>query len=65
MASNKKIAVGRQVTIPAGTRVTRNGVTTKRVQDSVVTVRAVEFTRNGNPKIYWKSHGLSASAVLK
>jgi hypothetical protein len=65
MASNKKITVGRQVTIPAGTRVTRNGVTTKRVQDSVVTVRAVEFTRSGNPKIYWKSHGLSASAVLK
>lgn len=61
----KKIQVGRQVTIPAGTRVTRAGQTSSRTSDSKVTVRAVEYTRTGNPKIYWKSNGLRASAVLK
>ena len=61
----KKIQVGRQVTIPAGTRVTRDGQTSTRSSESTVTVRAVEYTRTGNPKIYWKSNGLRASAVLK
>ncbi len=61
----KKSLVGRQVTIPAGTRVTRAGETSKRRASSTVTVRAVEQTRNGNTKIYWKSNGLRASAVLK
>jgi len=65
MAKTSKIAVGRQVTIPAGTRVTRDGYTSSRTSPSTVTVRAVEFTRAGNPKIYWKSNGLRASAVLK
>lgn len=61
----KKIQVGRQVTIPAGTRVTRDGQTSSRSSQSTVTVRAVEYTRSGNPKVYWKSNGLRASAVLK
>ena len=61
----KKILVGRQVTIPAGTRVTRDGQTATRSTPAIVTVRAVEYTRAGNPKIYWKSNGLRASAVLK
>lgn len=61
----KKIQVGRQVTIPAGTRVTRDGQTSSRLSESTVTVRAVEYTRSGNPKVYWKSNGLRASAVLK
>ena len=65
MGKTTKIAVGRQVTIPAGTKVTRAGSTTKRSLDSTVTVRSVEYTRSGNPKIYWKSNGLRASAVLK
>ena len=65
MTKSSKITTGRQVTIPAGTRVTRNGVTTRRTSPSTVTIRAVEFTRSGNPKIYWKSNGLRASAVLK
>ena len=63
--STPRIAIGRQVTIPAGTRVTRAGVTTKRSSDSTVTVRNLEQTRAGNPKIYWKSNGLMAYAVLK
>jgi hypothetical protein len=55
---------GRKVTIPAGTRVTRLGKTTKRERDSRVTIRSVEQTKNGKTKIYWKSHGYLASAVL-
>jgi hypothetical protein len=65
MAKNNRISVGRQVTIPAGTRVTRAGITQTRQTPSIVTVRAMETTRAGNPKIYWKSNGLRASAVLK
>ena len=60
----KKIRVGTTVTIPAGTRVTSQGVTNKRSVDTQVTVRSVEYTRAGNPKVYWKSNGYSASAVL-
>lgn len=58
------IRTGRKVTIPAGTRVTRLGQTSKRTQDSQVTVRSVEQTKTGKTKIYWKSHGYLASAVL-
>lgn len=65
MARSSKITAGRQVTIPAGTRVTRAGITSRRSNPSTVTVRSVEFTRAGNPKISWKSNGLRASAVLK
>jgi len=58
------IRTGRKVTIPAGTRVTRLGQTSKRTQDSQVTVRSIEQTKTGKTKIYWKSHGYLASAVL-
>lgn len=58
------IRTGRKVTIPAGTRVTRQGETSKRSIDSLVTVRAVEQTKTGKTKIFWKSHGYLASAVL-
>lgn len=58
------IKAGRKVTIPAGTRVTRLGQTSKRTQDSKVTVRAVEQTKTGKTRVVWKSHGYLASAVL-
>jgi hypothetical protein len=61
----KKIRVGNQVTLPAGTRVTINGETTRRIRDTVVTVRDIEQTRTGNTKVIWKSMGYRASAVLK
>ena len=65
MAKSTRIAVGRQITIPAGSRVTRAGVTQTRSSESTVTIRAVEYTRAGNAKVYWKSNGLRASTVLK
>lgn len=58
------IRAGRKVTIPAGTRVTRQGQTTKRSIDSRVTVRSAEQTRSGKTKVTWKSHGYMATAVL-
>ena len=61
----RKIRIGKQVTIPAGTRVTRQGETTKRGRPTNVTVRNVETTRNGAQKIYWKSNGYRAYATLK
>ena len=60
-----EIAVGRQVTIPAGTRVTIRGERATRTTDSTVTIRDIETTRAGNTKVYWKSNGYRASAVLK
>jgi len=61
----KKIRVGNRVTVPAGTRVTINGETNRRVRDTNVTVLEVEQTKAGNTKVIWKSMGYRASAVLK
>lgn len=58
------IRTGRKVTVPAGTRVTRQGETSKRSTDRLVTVRAVEQTKSGKTKIFWKSMGYLASAIL-
>lgn len=60
----KKITVGSQIAIPAGTRVTRLGVTSKRAVDTTVTVREVAVTRTGKTRVFWKSHGYLASAVI-
>ena len=60
-----KIKVGSKVTIPAGTKVTVRGEQVKRTMDTTVTVRDIEYTRAGNPKISWKSCGYRATAVLK
>ncbi len=65
MAKAKKIQVGSQVTIPAGSKVTVRGQTFKRQTESVVTVRNVEPTRTGNLAIEWKSNGYKARTVLK
>lgn len=64
MAKATQIKVGKQVTIPAGTKVTVNGQAKKRQADSLVTVRNIETTRTGNLKVTWKSHGYKATAIL-
>lgn len=56
--------VGRQVTIPEGTKVRVRGRTVTRRAESVVTVRAQEETRAGRTRITWKSHGYAASALI-
>jgi hypothetical protein len=61
----EKICVGNRVKLPAGTRVTTKGKTTRRIRGTTVTVRDIEKTRAGNTKVIWKSMGYRASAVLK
>ena len=65
MAKSKKITVGSQVVIPAGSKVTTRGTTVKRQSDTVVTVRNLETTRTGNLAVEWKSNGYKARTVLK
>ena len=63
--ATKKLKIGSKVTIPAGSRVTSRGETTKRLAATEVTVRKLEFTKTGNPKVTWKSNGFMATTVLK
>ncbi len=65
MAKSKQIKVGSRVTIPAGSKVTVRGQTVKRQAESVVTVRNIEQTRQGNLAVEWKSNGYKARTVLK
>lgn len=64
MSNTTVVTTGSKVTIPAGTRVSRRGSTARRDFSTVVTVRKVEKTRAGRTKVYWKSHGYRASAIL-
>jgi len=56
--------VGSTFTIPAGTRVNRNGLALTQQRTLNVTVRSQELTRNGKTRIYWKSLGLRAFVTL-
>lgn len=57
--------VGKQLTIKAGTYVTRNGKLTRIVSAPTrVTVRAQEIAKNGKIRITWKSHGVFVSALV-
>ena len=62
---SNKLEVGCQVIIPEGTKVTTRGNTTRRENPAIVTVRQLEYTRAGNPKVTWKSAGYAATAILK
>jgi len=62
---NQIIYTGRQITIPAGTLVKREGQATKRKTSSVVTVRRHEPARDGKTRVFWKSNGVIASALVK
>jgi hypothetical protein len=56
--------IGKAITIKAGTIVARAGQRAKRSADSIVTVRKAEAARNGKTRIFWKSHGIIASALI-
>lgn len=58
------ITIGSIVTIPAGKRVNRAGTFTIRKAESQVTVRAIEKARDGKLRVYWKSHGVLANALI-
>lgn len=59
-----KSYIGKPITIKAGTIVTRLGQRSKRAIDSQVTVRNQEAARNGKTRVFWKSHGYIASALI-
>ncbi len=59
-----KSYIGKPITIKAGTVVTRLGQRSKRSIDSQVTVRNQETARNGKTRVFWKSHGYIASALI-
>lgn len=60
----KPLSVGSKVVIPAGTKVTRAGQTSKRATASKVTVKDIKTTKTGKTKVAWKSHGIIATAIL-
>lgn len=59
-----KSYIGKPITIKAGTIVTRLGQRQKRTTDSTVTIRNQEAARNGRTRVFWKSHGYIASALI-
>lgn len=59
-----KSYIGKPITIKAGTVVTRLGSRTKRTANTTVTVRNQEPARNGKTRVFWKSHGYIASALI-
>lgn len=59
-----KSYIGKPITIKAGTIVTRLGQRSKRSIDSTVTIRNQEAARNGKTRVFWKSHGYIASALI-
>lgn len=56
--------IGKSITLKAGTFVTRFGQRQRRSTDSIITVRRAEPARNGKTRIFWKSHGYIASALI-
>lgn len=62
--TNQTIQVGSVITIPAGKRVNRAGVTVTRQVSTQVTVRNVVPDRRGKVRVFWKSNGVMANALI-
>lgn len=60
-----KTYIGKTIKIKAGTTVNRAGESAKRAADAVVTVRGQKTTQSGQTRVYWKSNGVIASAIVK
>lgn len=63
-STSTTILPGQKVTIKAGSYVNVNGKSTRRSTPSVVTVRAAKPARNGKTRVFWKSNGYIANAVI-
>lgn len=59
-----KSYVGQQLTIAPGTKVRRQGSTATRTRETTVTIRKQEPARNGKTRVFWKSLGYAASALV-
>lgn len=58
------VSIGNQVFIRPGQVVTRAGVQTRRESGTYVTVRRTEKARGGKTRVFWKSNGVLASALV-
>lgn len=58
------VYTGQTVQIQAGKQVTRNGERVRQARDTYVTVRNTAPARNGKTRIFWKSNGYTASALI-
>lgn len=56
--------IGKYIAIPSGAKVRKAGFTTTRDRTTYVTVRGQEPARNGKTRVFWKSHGVTASTLL-
>jgi hypothetical protein len=55
---------GQALFIPAGKRIIRNGVPSRQSRSTVVTVRSTKAARDGKTRVFWKSNGYPASALV-
>lgn len=62
--SSTYIVPGQTVQIRAGKQIIRDGVPTRQLRDSVVTVRNTAPARGGKTRVFWKSNGYTASALV-
>ena len=65
MTKQQDFAPGQQITITAGTLVNRAGESAKRTTTSTVTIRKAEPARYGKTRVFWKSNGVLANALVK
>jgi hypothetical protein len=55
---------GQSLYIPAGKRVIRNGTPSRQTRPTTITVRATKPARDGKTRVFWKSNGYKASALV-
>ena len=56
--------IGQNISIPAGKRITRNGIQTTQKRASSVTIRNLEKARSGKTRLVWKSLGYKTSTLV-
>lgn len=55
---------GQQLAIRAGKQIVRAGIPTRQKRDTIVTIRNTAPARNGKTRVFWKSNGYIASALV-
>lgn len=58
------ISIGQSVTLTKGKQVNRNGARARLGRDTTVTVLRTEADRRGKTRVFWKSNGYPASALV-
>mgnify|MGYP000101825397 FL=1 len=58
------VTIGSRVYIPVGKQVMRNGAKARQQRPGFITVCATEPARDGKTRVFWKSRGYQASALV-